>query len=278
MPVIGAVTSGLVIIHTQTFTGNGTWTKPSGAVLVRLVMCGGGGGGRRNAAGSSATAGYGATSAPMLERFIPANTLSSTVSVTVGAGGAGATTTNTNGASGGDSYFGSLEVTGGVKGGSGGGVGAKWAPEGGGAPSPSYGLSGTERSAVGGQTADFTAGADGAIGVAGGGGSSTSGSASTRAGGLRSRYRTAAVTYGNAAGGTTGGATGGDGTAGAAGDITIRLGGGGGGSGGGGTTTGGVGGAGGVPGGGGGGGGGGVTTSGNGGNGGDGRVYVETWG
>jgi len=271
---------GLRIIDTQTYSSNDTWTKPAGAVLVRVVMCGGGGSGRRPAANAAASSGGGA--APMVEMTFPAAGLGPTESVVVGAGGAAVSVTATDGNAGGYSAFGKLEAAGGF-----GGTNtvsaafSLWHPSIG-APSTVASRVGSGQPVPGG--ANTGDGQDGAIGIIGGAGGYVGANNSSvgKAGGASSRYRGAGLTSpANATsgtGGTSGGATGGNGGTGASGEIRIGLGGEGGGAGGGGSTTGGNGGAGGVPGGGGGAGGFGTTTSGDSGAGGAGQVYVETWG
>jgi hypothetical protein len=271
------LTSGLRIIATNTYLANDTWTKPAGAVLVRVVMCGGGGSGRRPAANAAASAG--GSGAPIVEMTFPAAGLGPTESVVVGAGGAAVTVTATNGNDGGYSAFGKLEAAGGT-----GGTNTNTPPFT--LWHPSIGAASTAANraaniAPGGSNTSF--GYDGAIGIIGGAGGyvGANNSAVGGAGGGSNRYRTgagSAATATSGTGGTSGGATGGNGGTGANGEIRIGLGGEGGGSGGGGSTTGGNGGAGGVPGGGGGAGGFGTTTSGNSGAGGAGAVYVETWG
>jgi hypothetical protein len=268
--------SGLRIIATNTYSANDTWTKPSGAVLVRVVACGGGGSGRRPAAGAGSSAG--GSAAPFVEMWFPASVLNGTEAIVVGVGGAAIAVTGTDGSNGGYSAFGAwLEAAGGS-----GAVGTQaFAPFNANYPSISGGpvdavARGANNRPGGGN------GFDGISGVVGGGGGAagSNNSSAGGAGGASQRYRsgTNATSLNGAAGGTSGGAIGGNGTAGANGSISGMLGGGGGGAGGGGTVTGGNGATGGVPGGGGGAGGFGTTTSGNSGAGGDGRVFVETWG
>ena len=93
--------TGNVITNTQTFTSSGTWTKPSGANWVQVVMWGGGSSG---VFGTNQAAGGGGGAYVAI--IFAASSLSGTVSVTVGAGGA-ATTTATAQNSGGTTSFGS---------------------------------------------------------------------------------------------------------------------------------------------------------------------------
>jgi len=96
-------------IQEFTSTGSSTWTKPSGAKLVYILVYGGGSGGgsgRRRATASSSTAAFGGgggASGGRTELWIPATELGATETVTVGAGGTGGaaiTVDDTNGASG----------------------------------------------------------------------------------------------------------------------------------------------------------------------------------
>jgi hypothetical protein len=270
---------GLRIIDTQTYSSNATWTKPAGAVLVRVVLCGGGGSGRRPAA--NATASSGGSAAPMVEMTFPAAGLGATESVVVGAGGAAVTVTDTNGNAGGYSAFGKLEAIGG----NGGSINiappfSLWHPSSLAASTAASRVGSLGVAPGGSNSGQNNVGFAGAIGIVGGGGGPAGfdNSAVGPEGGASNRHGASSVAGGGGTGGTSGGATGGNGGAGANGEIRIGLGGEGGGAGGGGTTTGGNGGAGGVPGGGGGAGGFGTTTSGDSGAGGAGQVYVETWG
>lgn len=95
----------------QAFTGNGTWTRPSGISNVYVKAWGGGGGG---GAGRTGGAGGGGGGGGYAEAF---TMVTGDVTVTVGAGGAGS---NTDGANGGNTSFGTA-VT--ASGGSGGGLG-----------------------------------------------------------------------------------------------------------------------------------------------------------
>ena len=268
------------IINTQTFTSNGTWTKPTNAAMVRVVLCGGGGSGMRPAANASNPV-SGGSAAPMVSMSFPAAALDSTVSVTVGAGGAAVTATNTIGNDGGYSSFGEfLEAVGGNGGKDNDTARVSWYNSHPNAFASADNITRTETYAPGASRV-YYGGQDGAAGWVGGGGGPSGdvySSSAGRAGGARNRNRGNYTSSNGGTAGTAGGATGGNGGAGAAGEIRATLGGGGGGGGGSGTTTGGVGGAGGAAGGGGGAGGHGVTTSGNSGAGGAGAVYIETWG
>lgn len=91
----------------QVFTSNGTWTKPAGISLVRVICVGGGGSGGGCAAtspGEQACSGSGGGGGCAIETIDVTGTSSETV--TIGAGGAAPTAGNNNGNSGGTSSFG----------------------------------------------------------------------------------------------------------------------------------------------------------------------------
>lgn len=289
-----AVSGGISSADIQTFNsaGSSTWTKPSGAKIVYVLMFGGGGGGgsgRRRASGSSATAassGGGGGAGGRTELWVPASSLGATVTVTVGAagtGGAAQTTDDTNGnsgTSGGDTTFGSIgRARGGTN-----GVGGTTST---GAPGTAGGgggeiVSGSAAYTASGGAGSTSTGLDGnnggyRPGGGGGGGGFGAGSTVTRGGspgGLGgSLYSSSTASTG--LGGTAGPASG-NGGAGPS-QTTNFVGGSGGGGGGSGTVTAGAGGNGGGPGGAGGGGGAGHTVnSGAGGNGAVGFVMVVT--
>ena len=113
-------TSGNVVTNTQTFTSSGTWTKPSGANWVQVVLWGGGSSGGNTSGQAGRYYGIGGGGGAYVSVVFAASSLTSTVTVTVGAGGTGVTY-NSSGNSGGTSSFGSYATaTGGFAGGKGG--------------------------------------------------------------------------------------------------------------------------------------------------------------
>lgn len=99
-------------LTSQTFTANGTWTKPAGVTQVLLIGSGGGGGGAGSASANAAVSGgQGGAYGTILVDVSAV----STVSVTIGAGGAGGAIAD--GGNGGNTTFGALAT---FKGGAGG--------------------------------------------------------------------------------------------------------------------------------------------------------------
>ena len=247
------LTSGLRIIDAQVYSSNATWTKPAGAVWVRVLCWSGGQAGYD---GTVSAHGAGGHAGACFVWEGPASVLSATESVTVGAGGA------SNGADGGSSRFAGVIAspqtfsahTGGL-----------WSQ----ISNSSTNLS-RENGPGDNGTSAGDSGKDGMVYVvAGGGGAGETGLGAGGAGGATHAFT-------GLTGGTAGSSGGGNGGNGANGDIAKGVGGAGGGGGGSDGTIGGNGGTGGVPGG--GGGGGGQGSPGAGGAGGAGQVYVETWG
>jgi len=100
--------SGLTVAsQIDSYTANGTWTKPAGALLVRVIAIGAGGGGagggRRTNGGGAYSPGGGGGGA-RVEAIFAASALGATETVAIGAGGTGGaagTVADTNGTSGG---------------------------------------------------------------------------------------------------------------------------------------------------------------------------------
>jgi hypothetical protein len=97
----------------QIFTSSGTWTKPTGAKSIDVLCIGGGGGGGSGRVNAGQNGGGGGAGGGQFFRCgIPASILGNTESVTVGlgvAGGVGVNAPNAqgnNGATGGNSSFG----------------------------------------------------------------------------------------------------------------------------------------------------------------------------
>jgi len=108
-------------------SGTFTWTKPAGAKLVMVYLCGGGGGGGSGYRGATTVARFGGGSASGSAIYfgvINADVLTPTVTVTIGAGGTGGaaqtvdSSNGNNGTTGGNTTFGTyLDARGGFLGG-----------------------------------------------------------------------------------------------------------------------------------------------------------------
>jgi hypothetical protein len=288
---------GSTDIQEFTSTGTSTWTKPSGAKMVHVIMFaggGGGGGGRRrggaNIATVAAAGGAGGGAGGRSEVWVPASLLNATESVVVGAGGTGGNggandgSSGSSGSAGGQSSFAQFIARVGGAGGGGSTSAGSNAGTAGGSSVMATNISDNFWDGDGAATATSAPGDGARDGLRGGGGGAGAGflvnSTLTRTGGAGGQGGAAFSTSttltggGGSAGSST--ANGGNG----ADSTTDNYGGGSGGGGGGVSSTAATsGGNGGVPGGGGGGGGAasGSFAAGAGGNGGNGFVRVTTF-
>lgn len=173
--------SGSTIV--EIFDTNGTWTKPSGALMVEVIAIGAGGGGgsgRKGATSTDATGGSGGGGGALSRTLLPASLLGSTETVVRGTGGTGgsavsANSTNGNdGADGGTSTFGNWLSAGGGRRGIGGTAGGTVVGGGGaGVLSSTAPVAATNSDAIGGQGTNASSLATGLCaeyGGAGGGG------------------------------------------------------------------------------------------------------------
>jgi hypothetical protein len=134
----------------QTFTANGTWTKPAGAKWIEIICVGaggGGGGGRGSTNASLKSGGGGGGGGALTRRVFAAGSLPDTLTITVSSGGAaGAAGASASGGTGGDGGSSSVSASGvtyatagGGGGAGGGGAGAANGGGGGGAAAAAVG-------------------------------------------------------------------------------------------------------------------------------------------
>ena len=171
----------------KTFTSSATFTQPTGYSSFSGLIWGAGGGGSKRAGAYKGGGGGGGACVPFTF-----NTLSATVTVTIGAGGAGKTSSDGSGGRGGNTTFGSYVTSyggdGSTNGGGGGGAFSNGSGTSGGQPitstsGPNSGFGGgaggdeQEHSAYGGGGGAYYAAAGKSLYGGGGGSGSTSDSA-----------------------------------------------------------------------------------------------------
>lgn len=219
----------------QIFDASGTWNKPTGAKVVRVIAFGaggGGGGGARQPAGTATSGGGGGGGGMVQDVLFDAGALGSSVTVTIGAAGTGGTGATTdavggNGGQGGATSFGANLFAYGGGGGAGGqiaanaggGGGPGFYQNGGSSTNSTNGTAGSGQGVAGNAAGTFlggggaqgnngaagsTGGASGPFGSAGGGsggGISAANATSSGGGSGRSlRYQNATPPQGGAAG------------------------------------------------------------------------------
>lgn len=181
----------------QVFTGNGTWTKPSGLVRVKVTVVGGGGagGGPATTGASQQSGGGGGGAGGASIKTIATAALGATETVTVGAGGTGVA--GGTGNTGGTSSFGAhCSATGGV-GAVQNGPATSWAAGGGSGGVGSSGdlnFDGSDGGAGGGTFGQQSQGGDGGASIFGAEGGGAGGAGA---------FGTAGGNYGGGGGGTT---------------------------------------------------------------------------
>lgn len=109
----------LLSSNVQTFTADGTWTKPGGVTFVRVTMISGGGGGAAGSTTGSQSGGGGGDAGQVANFTLIGVEIPASAAVVVGQGGAGGATTSSVGLAGdagGDTEFGAHQVRGGVGG------------------------------------------------------------------------------------------------------------------------------------------------------------------
>lgn len=165
------ITGVLPYAEAQIFTGNGTWTKPTGATRVEVLIIGAGAGGGAGSRGTTAGGGGGGGGGAIVYKAYDASSLSATEAVVIGAAGtAGALQAGTgaggDGGDGGASTFSSggnlVTANGGTHGvggtgGGGGGAGGAGGTVSGGDTVDSYLLAGGAGAAGGTGAANGTA-------------------------------------------------------------------------------------------------------------------------
>lgn len=212
----GGVTSPTINLYTS---ASSTWTKPSGAKTVDIMLLGdgaGGGSGAQGAVNSAVCGGGGGGGGAYMERQFVASDLDATLTVTVGQGGAGgaaqttATTAGNNGIAGTGTYIqgnttGKVYLYAGAGSrGFGGGLASAGAGGAGGAPALGAGGAGASSSASGSNGVGVNAAA-GAVGGPAGGGITTGNVAGNGAAGSYSVMSGSSSSY-YGTGGTAGGA------------------------------------------------------------------------
>lgn len=117
--VTGGGGGGTISYSLKEYSSSGTWTKPTGLVLIEVIVCGSGGGGAsgsRRATGVLSRGGSGGAGGGCIVYIIEEPNLGATETVTIGAGGTAGPqvtandTDGTTGGTGGTTTFGTVAI------------------------------------------------------------------------------------------------------------------------------------------------------------------------
>jgi hypothetical protein len=125
IPSFQAASSGAIVVTSQVFTGNGTYTPTAGMTYCLVDIVAGGGGGGGAGAGTGQSVGGGGGAGAYARSLFTAAQIGASKAVTIGSAGSAGTDGN-DGGTGGSSSLGTLVVVAGGLGGVGGDISTVW--------------------------------------------------------------------------------------------------------------------------------------------------------